>query len=286
MENNKVQVKNNIGDVIISRINDLSECGFKMPKDYNYVNAIKMSMLQLQDLKDKEGKYALEVCDKNSIQSALFKMVTMGLNASLNQCYFIVRGGKLCMDISYYGKILMAKRINPSWTPMPVVIYEGDEFEYEIDNTTGRRYMVKHKQKIENTDKDFVGGYMYLPNGDLYTMTKKQIQTAWMKSSNKSLTIHKEFTDKMVKKTLVNTGLNVFINSSVEDYSDDTNEKENEEPNNTITEPEYEVLNEENNNLLENNNQEENKPVYTMPQEKKAEPVKKESKQEEDEDDF
>ena len=256
-----------------------------MPKDYNYVNAIKMSMLQLQDLKDKEGKYALEVCDKNSIQSALFKMVTMGLNASLNQCYFIVRGGKLCMDISYYGKILMAKRINPSWTPMPVVIYEGDEFEYEIDNTTGRRYMVKHKQKIENTDKDFVGGYMYLPNGDLYTMTKKQIQTAWMKSSNKSLTIHKEFTDKMVKKTLVNTGLNIFINSSVEEYSDDTNEKENEEPNNTITEPEYEVLNEENNNLLENNNQEENKPVYTMPKEEKAEPVKKESKQE-DEDDF
>ena len=189
------------------------------------------------------------------------------------------------MDISYYGKILMAKRINPSWTPMPVVIYEGDEFEYEIDNTTGRRYMVKHKQKIENTDKDFVGGYMYLPNGDLYTMTKKQIQTAWMKSSNKSLTIHKEFTDKMVKKTLVNTGLNIFINSSVEEYSDDTNEKENEEPNNTITEPEYEVLNEENNNLLENNNQEENKPVYTMPKEEKAEPVKKESKQE-DEDDF
>lgn len=243
MENNKIQMSTNVGDAIISRIDNLCKGGLKMPKDYNFVNAIKMSMLKLQDTTDKNGNKALEICEKNSIQSTLFKMVTRGLNAALDQCYFVVRGKKLCLETSYFGKVLMVKRVYPDWTPMPVVIYDGDEFEYEIDATNGRKYITKHKQKLENTDKDFIGGYMYLPNGDLYTMTKKQIDTAWLKSSNKTLNIHKEFTDKMVKKTIINTGLNMFINSTMENYEDDNTleEKETKEDNYT----EYEVVNEE-----------------------------------------
>ncbi|MBQ2397370.1 MAG: hypothetical protein II304_10115, partial [Bacteroidales bacterium] len=42
-----------------------------MPKDYQFVNAIKMSMLKLQALKDKNGRSALEVCTQNSISTAL-----------------------------------------------------------------------------------------------------------------------------------------------------------------------------------------------------------------------
>ena len=76
---NEVQLKKNVGDQAIERINSLCDAGFNMPADYNFVNAIKMSMLKLQELKDKNGKKALDVCTKASISSALFKMATKGI---------------------------------------------------------------------------------------------------------------------------------------------------------------------------------------------------------------
>ena len=99
-ENKQLQVKNNVGDQVIARVNSLCEAGFTMPKDYSYVNAIKMSMLKLQDIKDKNGRRALDVCTPNSISSALFEMVTKGLNLAFSQCSMVVRGNVLCFDVS------------------------------------------------------------------------------------------------------------------------------------------------------------------------------------------
>ena len=230
---NEVQVKNNVGDQVIARINSLCEVGFTMPKDYQFVNAIKMSMLKLQDLKDKNGRPALQVCTPASVSTALFQMATKGLNAALGQAYLIVRGDQLCLQESYFGKVLMVKRIYPHWNPNPVVIREGDVFEYAIDAATGRKYVVKHEQKLENMDKDFVGGYLYLPTGELYIMTKKQIIQAWSKSSSREQAVHHQFSEKMVGKTLVNSGCNMIINSTPEyqmGMDDETNMIENKLP--------------------------------------------------------
>lgn len=230
---NEVQVKKNVGDQVIARVNSLCEAGFNMPSDYSYVNAIKMSMLKLQELKDKNGNSALDVCTPTSIQTALFQMCCKGLNAGLNQCYLLVRGNQLCLQESYFGKVLMVKRIFPNWNPNPVVIREDDVFEYAIDATTGRKYVVKHEQKLENMDKDFVGGYLYLPTGDLYIMTKKQILTAWSKSSSREQATQKAFSEKMVGKTLVNSGCNMIINSTPEyqmGMDEETNMIENKLP--------------------------------------------------------
>jgi recombination protein RecT len=213
---NEVQVKQNVGDMVIARVNSLCEAGFNMPRDYNYVNAIKMSMLKLQDTKDKNGKSALEVCTPVSIQAALFRMCCKGLNAAFNQIYFVVRGNVLCDQDSYFGKVLMVKRIYPDWNPVPVVVREGDVFEYGINPQTGKKYVVKHEQRLENMDNGFVGGYMYLPTGELHIMTKKQILTAWSKSSSREQTTHKQFDEKMAQKTLVNSGCNMIINSTPE----------------------------------------------------------------------
>lgn len=213
---NEIQVKTNVGDAVIARVNSLCEAGFSMPKDYNFINAIKMSMLKLQDLKDKSGKSALEVCTPVSIQTALFQMCCKGLNAATNQCYLLVRGNQLCLQESYFGKVLMVKRIYPDWNPNPVVIREGDVFEYAIDPSNGRKYIVKHEQKLENIDKGFVGGYMYLPTGELFILTKKQILTNWSKSSSREQLVHKTFDEKMVQKTLVHSGCNMIINSTPE----------------------------------------------------------------------
>ena len=213
-----VQVKTNVGDQVIARVNDLCEMGFVMPPDYSYVNAVKMSMLQLQELKDKNGRSALEVCTSASIQTALFKMVTKGINVATAQGYFIVRGDQLCLHESYFGKVTMVKRIYPDWEPRPVIIREGDEFEFGIDPTNGRKYVIKHTTKLENIDKDFVGGYIYLPTkdgvGELYLMTKKEIMTAWSKSSSREHITHRDFATKMIGKTLINSGCNMIINST------------------------------------------------------------------------
>ena len=230
---NDIQLKTNVGDAVIARVNSLCEAGFSMPKDYQFVNAIKMSVLKLQDLKDKNGKSALEVCTTVSIKTALFQMACKGLNAATNQCYLLVRGNQLCLQESYFGKVLMVKRIYPDWNPNPVVIREGDVFEYAIDPKTGKKYIVKHEQKLENIDKGFVGGYMYLPTGDLFMLTKKQILTNWSKSSSREQAVHKTFDEKMVQKTLVHSGCNMIINSTPEyqmGIDEETNMIENKLP--------------------------------------------------------
>ena len=186
--------KTDIGSSVITRVNQLCATGFTMPADYNYVNAIKMSMLKLNDVKDKNG------------------------NAALNQCYLIVRGDQLTLNESYFGKILQVKRVFPDWNPSPRVIREGDVFEFEIIPATGHRRLVKHQQTLESMDKDFVGGYVILPTadgeGDLYIMTKKQILAAWAKSSSKEHLTHKQCDEKMATKTVVNSGCNTIINAT------------------------------------------------------------------------
>jgi recombination protein RecT len=177
-------------------------------------------MLALQEVKDRNQRHALEVCTPVSIQSAVFEMATKGLDVSKKQAYFIVKGDKLCLHESYFGKILQVKRVYPDFNPVPRVIYQGDSFVYRTDPATGRKELVEHVQKLENIDNDFIGAYLYLPcpdgGKDLYVMTRKQIYTAWMKSPNKSLSVHKEFTDKMISKTIINSGCNIIINSTPE----------------------------------------------------------------------
>lgn len=215
---NEIALKQNVGDQVIARVEELNKVGFIMPSDYSYVNAIKASLLKLQDLKDKNGKNALEVCTPNSISTALFLMATKGLDASKNTCYLIVRGNQLCMHESYFGKVLQVKRIYPNFNPSPVVIHEGDDFVYDIDPMTGRKRIVKHVQKLENLDKDFIGAYMYIPTSDggqdLYIMTKKAIMTAWSKSSSREMSVHKTFSEKMISKTIINSACNMIINST------------------------------------------------------------------------
>lgn len=213
-----VSNKKDIGTQVIARVDNLMQVGFTMPADYNHVNAIKASMLVLNDLRNREGKTVFEACTPASIQTALFEMATKGLDVSKKQAFFIMRGNKLCLDDSYFGKVLQVKRVFPNFDPRPRVVYAGDEFAFTTDPQTGRRSLVKHEQNLENIDGDFVGAYLYIPcadgGQDLYIMTKKQILTAWSKSGDRNNTTHKLFTDKMVGKTIINSACNMIINST------------------------------------------------------------------------
>lgn len=229
----------NVGTLVLNRVDEMCKVGFTMPKDYNYVNAVKATMLKLQDVKDKNGKPALEVCTPSSIQSALFSMVVKGLDVSKNQAYLVCYGQQLQLQESYFGKVLQVKRIFPDWEPRPNIVHEGDTFKYTVNPETGRRELVEHTQSLENLDKPIVGGYIYLPcadgGKDLYCMTIKQIMASWSKSRSGGATA-KQFPEKMAMKTLVNSGCTMVINSTpsqsnIADNSDDPNAPE--------TEPEY-----------------------------------------------
>ena len=229
----------NVGTLVLNRVDEMCKFGFTMPKDYNYVNAVKATMLKLQEVKDKNGKPALEVCTPSSIQSALFAMVVKGLDVSKNQAYLVCYGQQLQLQESYFGKVLQVKRIFPEWEPRPNIVHEGDTFKYTVNPETGRRELVEHTQSLENLDKPILGGYIYLPcadgGKDLYIMTIKQIIAAWNKSRSGGATA-KQFPEKMAMKTLVNSGCTMVINSTpsqstVADNSDDPNAPE--------TEPEY-----------------------------------------------
>ena len=223
-----------VGDIVLSRVNEMSEAGFTLPADYNPTNAIKASMLVLQEIKDKNGKPALEVCTQASVQAALFKMLTFGEDVSKVQGYFIVYSNQLQYQESYFGKVLRVRRIFPEWTPVPMLIHEGDSFEYAIDPETGRKKVVKHEQTLENIDKAIIGGYLYIPcadgGQDLYIMTAKEISAAHSKSRGGGA-VHKQFSTKMYSKTLVSSGCNYILNSTpsqsiVADNSDDPNAPE------------------------------------------------------------
>lgn len=217
MSENKL-VKKDVGTQVLERVNQLCEAGFVLPHDYSAVNAVKASMLILQETVDKNKRPALEVCTPVSIQKSLFTMVTQGLDVSRGQGWFIVRGDKMTFMPSYFGNILQVRRLYPNWSPVAHTVREGDDFEYTINPENGKMKLVKHKQKLENLDKDFIGAYMYLPCADgepeLYVMTRKQILAAWSKSSNQSLSVHKQFDEKMALRTIINSGCKKVINST------------------------------------------------------------------------
>ena len=228
------QTAKNVGDMVLSRIDTMSKTGLSLPEGYNVTNAVKATLLNLQEVKDRNGKPALEVCTPASIQSALFAMVVKGLDVSKNQAYLVCYGQQLQLQESYFGKVLQVKRIFPEWEPRPNIVHEGDTFKYTVNPETGRRELVEHTQSLENLDKPIVGGYIYLPcadgGKDLYCMTYKQIVAAWNKSRSGGATA-KQFPEKMAMKTLVNSGCTMVINStpsqsSFADNSDDPNAPE------------------------------------------------------------
>lgn len=231
MADNKL-AKKDIGTQVLDRVNQLCEAGFKMAPDFSAINAIKATMLMLQQVVDKNKRPALEVCTPVSIQTALFEMCVQSLDVSKRQAYLLVRGDKLCFQPSYFGHILQVKRLFPDWSPVAHTVREGDDFEYTINPENGKMKLVKHTQKLENLDKDFIGAYMYLPCADgepeLYVMTRKQIMRAWSKSSSQNLQTHKDFDEKMALKTIINSGCTKVINAT----PDPTYVAPDEDPNN------------------------------------------------------
>lgn len=229
MSNNQVAiVERNIVDNVTNRVREFQRNGeLTFPENYIPENALKSAWLTIQEVQDKNYKPALEVCTTPSIANALLSMTVQGLNPEKNQCYFIVRGKKLCLQRSYFGAMHVAKTVDPTIQDIyGMTVYEDDEFEYEIKH--GKYIVTMHKQKIQNVNKNKIvaayGTILYKDGKELSTvMTFDQIKQAWEQSpmkifddkgNIKETSTHGKFTADMAEKTAINKVCKYVINSS------------------------------------------------------------------------
>lgn len=221
-EKTSIQKFENISEQVLSRIEQFQKDGSMiLPKNYSVENHMKSAWLALQEVEDKEHHRALQICTKESIANSLLDMVLQGLSVSKKQGYFIVYGNKLIFQRSYFGTIALAKRAGGMVSePVANVIYEGDDFLYEIDPKTAKVSIVKHSQKLENIDNSKIkGAYALVTLADGTTqvtiMSMQQIRAAWGQGATKGNSpAHKNFAEEMAKKTVIGRACKAIINSS------------------------------------------------------------------------
>lgn len=221
-KNNQISVQEkNVTDNVLCRIKDLQGAGdIALPQNYNCANALKSAFLILSETVDRDKKPVLQSCSKESICNALLDMCIQGLSPAKKQCYFIPYGGKLQLSKSYLGNIAATKRLRGVKNVFANCIYEADEFEYKLDLETGLKKITKHEQTFENIDINKIKGayaVIVMDDGNNYVevMNMNQIKNSWNQGAAKGGSgAHKNFTDEMAKKTVINRACKNFVCTS------------------------------------------------------------------------
>ena len=211
----------NIKDVVINRVVSMqSSGGLTVPAGYDPTNALHSAWLIFES--DKKLMNATD----ESKATALFKMVTLGLDPSKSQGYFIPYGNAVQFQVGYQGNVMILKRDASALTVDANVIYKGDNFKFEIDPKTGKRFVTKHEQTLESLDNDEpIGVWCQIAFDDerlnhTEIMTYEQVKKAWLQSPmlkteadiEKSKT-HNNFKEEMIKKTVINRASKRFRNT-------------------------------------------------------------------------
>jgi len=225
-----VQEKN-ISDQVLAKIQAFTQAkALILPPDYSPENALKSAYIILQGHDAKP----LETCTKDSVATCLLDMVVQGLSPQKNQCYFIPYGNKLKLSKSYFGSIAMAKRVGMKHVTANV-IYEGDEFVYEIESSSGRKKIVKHTQNFETIDNDKIRGAYAITTmedgtAEVTIMNMSQIKKAWEQGkTNGASPAHKNFRDEMAKKSVVQRACKYIMNTASDGYLKITRDEEEDD---------------------------------------------------------
>lgn len=221
MEHGKQQagiiVNNAFIDGLTAQLNEKCKYGMSFPDDYNLANSLMGAYLTLKETKDKNGKPLLETCSQTSIANSLMDMATLGLSVQKKQGYFIAYGGQCQFQRSYFGNITIARRYGLKEVNAQV-IYEGDKFQYHIED--GIKILDKHEQDFMNIDNNkIIGAYAVVIMQDgtksLEVMNMNQIKHSWQQGYGykEGSGTHSKFTDQMAKKTVINRALKGIINT-------------------------------------------------------------------------
>ena len=187
-----------------------------LPPNYDVNDAVKSLYLTALQVEDKQGRKALEVCTKTSIEQVVQTYVSKGLNVAKKQCYLVVYGSTLTLQEGYFGKQKQAKdyahiRINSN------VIYKDEEISIEqrLDGTR----IIHHKPDFTKFDTSkIVGAYAVAVRedgtvDDSDIMTAQEIKISHSKSKTGG-TVHKEFPVEMHRKTVITRLAKRYINTS------------------------------------------------------------------------
>lgn len=215
-----------ISDSVLERVTIMEQDGsLCLPKGYHAGNALKLAWLYLQTVEDKNHKPALQVCTRDSIANCLLEMCVKGLNVAKKQCYFIVTGNQLSFWEDYRGRLMRAKRDTPVAEVYAQVVYDGDNFVFEIDEL-GQYQLVKHETALGNIDiTKIVGAYAIVVKHDgskhMELMTMAQIRKSWMQGAAKGNSgAHNNFTDEMCKKTVISRACKIALGSTPEEMEE------------------------------------------------------------------
>lgn len=236
-KNAALVVNNAFIDGLSAQLKEKEQYGLSFPKDYNPTNALMGAYLIMKETKDKNGKNILESCSHASIANALMDMVTLGLNASKKQGYFIAYGGQCQFQKSYFGNIAIAQR-NGLKSINAEIIYKDDVFKYHIED--GMKVIDVHEQDFMNIDNDkIMGAYAIgiMEDGSkrIEVMNINQLKKAWNQRmgglKEDSSSTHMKFKDQMSKKTVINRLCKLIGNTSTDgniaEVSDRLDELEN-----------------------------------------------------------
>lgn len=216
-----IEFEKNVSDSVQNRVSELSSQGrLNLPANYSVGNAMASAWLIIQDVKDKNGRPALEVCTQHSIANALLDMAILGHNPAKKHGYFIVYGNKLTWFPSYFGKSASVKRIKGIKTePIATLIYEGDEVELSF-NELGEEYVKEHKTSWNNKIKGkIVGVYATVKQGDITrsaVLTESEVEEAWLKNPGQKRN-HIDFRGEFMKRTAINRLIKTIIQTSNDD---------------------------------------------------------------------
>lgn len=218
-----VALQKDISDSVLARVTELEQTGeLVLPAGYTAGNAMKLAWLYLQNVKDRNNRPALEVCEKASICNCLLEMVIKGLSVAKKQCYFIVTGNQLTFWEDYRGKLMRAVRDTEIASVTAQVVYKGDNFQYTVDDM-GQYQLVSHETKLENINlANILGAYAVVVRKDgtrwLEVMTIDQIRKSWQQGAAKGNSgAHNNFTDQMCKKTVISRACKIALGAAVEE---------------------------------------------------------------------
>lgn len=241
-------VNNAFIDGLTAQLNEKCKYGMSFPDDYNLANSLMGAYLTLKETKDKSGKPLLETCSQTSIANSLMDMATLGLSVQKKQGYFIAYGGQCQFQRSYFGNITIARRYGLKEINAQV-IYEGDKFQYHIED--GIKVLDKHEQDFMNIDNNkIIGAYAVVIMQDgsksLEIMNMNQIKQSWQQGYGykEGSGTHSKFTDQMAKKTVINRALKGIINThgdafvqEADEHTEDVNPADK-----VVADVEYEIL--------------------------------------------
>ena len=212
MANELTLLQKDITDDIARKLDELKkDGGLAIPANYNPANALKSAFFEMTN---SPSGNLLGKCSRESIANSLLNMAIQGLSPAKKQCYFVPYGQNLSMQRSYFGTQKVVKSLTNVDDIWATIIYEGDEFEIEIEG--GRERIAKHTTSFLNRDNDIIGAYCIIKKSDgeevLTVMTRKEIEASWSQSKNKS--VQNKFPQEMAKRTVINRAAKAFINTS------------------------------------------------------------------------